>query len=437
MCLQADSIEDFPCIENLENKPELFPEKPYNFCQQELASTQRVAFETAQQIQSGPNGFSASPSLINAPGNYTLIDDLVIPANQNGIIIDADNVILELNSRSISGLMNSLNAILIINNHTNITIRNGIIRNMGGNGIFVNSRIQGLVISNIRLANNNGNGISVASGRNCIVQDCFAINNRLNGIAFFNSGTIISQTILISLALTSFNGGDGIQLNGCFNSFLFDCLSHNNNNNGFSQLVGNRIAFNRCQANNNNTHGFLSTGNNHNFVTCIASNNRLQGFLINGGQQNIRECEAKSNGNNGFQVDGNNNILIDSTSSNNTGNGFTIMGNQHSVSLCIATSNTNGFSVNNINHCILNNEAKTNSSNGIVLQANTSQCQVRDNTTIANLNGLANNSTALVTNKIYSNFSSDNTNMNFIGVPNTFTSPTALSAINFTANIEN
>jgi len=340
------------------------------------------------------------PVIITQSGQYCVVENLSIPANVNGIIIEADNVILDLNGYCITGATNSFNGILVrratgdTSIRTNITIQNGAIKTMGINGIFFNTPTQGVLLDNIKILNSRSNGISMNGIQQLIMKNIISSRNNLNGILINQSGTAISNNCIINNCLSTFNGTDGLQLSNCQNFSLTNILCFNNRVEGFDAIGGSKLSFANCQAYNNgqgstSSVGFFSSGNNNNYEQCIANNNTKIGFQFTGNGNNLTNCQAKSNGINGFQVAGS-------------------------------------------NHCILNNEAKTNATTGFLLATNSSQCQVRSNTAIANGTGFLNQSSTI--NRIYSNFASDNTT-NYMGVPNVSTSPGVLTPINFTANI--
>jgi Right handed beta helix region len=335
------------------------------------------------------------PATISQPGTYCVVDDLTIPSFQNGIIINANNVILDLNNHIIQGQTNSLSAIVVSNNNKNITIQNGTIQTMGGHGILINAGTSLIVLSNLTILNNRLNGILLSGAISGVIINCLTSFNGNDGILLGQIGQALSinQNFAIQNCVSSYNTQNGFEMTSCVNFAITDCLALNNGAYGFRQENGNRIRFNGCEAQNNHTVGFFSSGKSHSFNECLANNNGTIGFQISGNQQTIENCQAKIN--------------------------------------------KTGFEINGSNHVLFNCIAQNNSSTGISLLSGSAQCQIRDNTTIANSTGLQNNTTTV--NQIYSNFSSANTTANFLGVPaaNIATSPTAATAINFTANIEN
>lgn len=333
--------------------------------------------------------FSTIPQTISTSGYYCLVNDVTVGAAQTAITINVDNVILDLNGNSIIGNFVGPFAITV-NSKSNIIIRNGAIRTMTGNAILVNAGTSRLIIEDIICINNN-NAITIQGVTNCLIQNCSLFLTNFNGLSI-SSGTIPTQNLIIRNCVSNNNQNNGFLLSSCSNAELYNLTANNNRGSGFNQVNGNNINFTRCTANTNQAHGFTIAGNSNNTT--------------------LTACTAKSNNNIGFQL----------------------AGNQHTITECESVSNGSGVQVSGKNHCIFNSIAKNNTATGFLLNADCTQCQMRNNSALANNIGIQNNGTF---NRIYANFSSDNVTANFVGVPNTFVSPTAISAINSTANIDN
>jgi len=102
------------------------------------------------------------PFTISQCGSYVLTSPLTGTAGQNGIIIDADNVTLDLNGFCLTGGPGTLDAIFVNGPRRRTTIRNGSITGWDGSGINAsgagNSRFEDLSIGA-----NNGDGVRVGS----------------------------------------------------------------------------------------------------------------------------------------------------------------------------------------------------------------------------------------------------------------------------------
>ena len=123
--------------------------------------------KTLQQVEprtpiSQPVSF---PIQINAPGSYYFTENITGVISQHGIVINADNVTLDLNGFTLSGLSVGLAGITDNSTRrTNITIRNGTVR-AWGSGVYTplstRSRYEDLTVTD-----NTNFGMSIGSGSN-------------------------------------------------------------------------------------------------------------------------------------------------------------------------------------------------------------------------------------------------------------------------------
>ncbi len=418
---------------------------------QELAQTStnitRIDCDLSQQIiQSANIGttpfLTASPPFrITVPGQYCVTTEITVPANTNGIVIESNNIIIDLQDRGISGQTGSGIGILVNGvNRSNITIINGAIFNMGGNGIQMNNGGEQIIFENLRLCRNNI-GISAFGLRNFLIRDCLISFNRNTGLVLNQFGVILNQNGLIQNVLSSFNQVNGI-LSSASSNVRFQTIDTSNNAGvGINELNGNRLSFESIQSNNNVQHGIFSNGLGNSFINCITNSNSGVGMWLNGNRITLKDCQSKANNLDGYRITGNNCDITNATSMNNLQIGFNISGNRQAYEECNANENNIGFRIANSSHCILTSLAKGNSTFGFLMLPSSTQCQIRSNTAVANGTvGFQNNTTTV--NRIYSNFGSDNPPLpavaaNFVGVPNVVVSPSAVAAINFTANISN
>lgn len=74
---------------------------------------------------------SGEPIVIRRSGDYTLRRDLVARSEAPLIVIAADNVALDLDGHSLSGLGNKLGEGIVIDGRSNVNIRNGFLRRFG------------------------------------------------------------------------------------------------------------------------------------------------------------------------------------------------------------------------------------------------------------------------------------------------------------------
>ena len=187
------------------------------------------------------------PYKITQPGSYKLSGNLTVPANTDGIDINASHVTIDLNGFSIIGPQTCTgeptapvtsctgsgfaSGIVSIGN-TAITIRNGSVTGMAGYGLLISAF--GSLIEEVHASQN---GIGIHGGRT-IVRRCTAASNLHNGME-------VQGVVENSIATN--NGGDGIDLTDATatgNASFF-------NANGISatqSTVANNMSFLNAQA---------------------------------------------------------------------------------------------------------------------------------------------------------------------------------------------
>lgn len=129
--------------------------------------------------------------LIDLSGAYGVGQHIVVtPSGNDSIIkIDANDVVLDLENYIIeqSGGSGTLNGIEIASGRSNITILNGIIRNVSGSGIFINQNCSNITVDNIQILGA-AIGFNLSSSANNPIIDCNFLNTFINNVtnqAFF------------------------------------------------------------------------------------------------------------------------------------------------------------------------------------------------------------------------------------------------------------
>lgn len=140
---------------------------------------------------------SSLPFEIDQPGSYYLIQDL---SGVKGITVNTDNVQIDLKGFALEGQPGSGDGILMAENLTGISIKNGEIRSWGKNGINARSISESL-IRDVRLLDNTENGVFVGSQNE--VSGVDASYNRKGGIIAGDNTRVYSST-------ASHNGTVGI-----------------------------------------------------------------------------------------------------------------------------------------------------------------------------------------------------------------------------------
>lgn len=186
------------------------------------------------------------PTTISVSGSYYLAQKLTGVSGQNGIVIAADGVSVDLNGFSLVGVTGSLNGILSAGAHWNIRISNGAISNWSSCGADISSTSNSIV-SELRVSSNGHHGIiggysariadscaegnkavGISSGDSAIVSRCVANYNGTNGIA-------VGWTALVEDCVASYNGSTdtnaGIYVGG-LNACVRNCLCSSNPSNG-------------------------------------------------------------------------------------------------------------------------------------------------------------------------------------------------------------
>jgi hypothetical protein len=103
-----------------------------------LSLSSASAFETAQGVTATP--ITALPFTITAPGNYYLPADLTATAPGAAITVNADQVVLDLNGRTLKATGAAASPLVGIGvavlNHEDVTIQNGDIDKFGYIGVL-------------------------------------------------------------------------------------------------------------------------------------------------------------------------------------------------------------------------------------------------------------------------------------------------------------
>ena len=137
------------------------------------------AFETAQSVTATP--ITSVPFTITAPGNYYLPDDLTSTSPGVAILINANEVVLDLNGRSLIAKGAPANANVGIGiavlNHEDVIIQNGDIDKFGAYGILIDAtdkKKEHNQKNDVRRVNFNSDqiGVLIVSGSIDVVENC-------------------------------------------------------------------------------------------------------------------------------------------------------------------------------------------------------------------------------------------------------------------------
>jgi hypothetical protein len=154
------------------------------------------------------------PYHINQPGSYKLSGNLMVPADTEGININADNVTLDLNGFSIIGperctgkpvtsCSGSPNYGIGVNGRADyITVKNGSVVGMKNGGVFLFG--VGQLVEEVHVSQSAIDGITVVRG---IVRRCTSDSNGNNGISIGNAD---DGGGVVEASNADFNGNTGI-----------------------------------------------------------------------------------------------------------------------------------------------------------------------------------------------------------------------------------
>jgi parallel beta-helix repeat protein len=202
--------------------------------------------------------------IISQPGSYYLTMN-VVPLRlfggnaKNGIEITANNVSLDLNGFTLSGMAGN-NGIYIPNAQTNLTVRNGTISSWGGDGVHSSSSVSlNLVFERLNVS---ASGFGITSYGAAVVRDCNSGNNLNNGINCGSGGVVSGST-------ANNNGGSGIEMDG--GGTVVGCTVQNNVGDGIVVTPG---TVSGCLVQNNKYCGIEVDAAGSTVIgnTCISNN---------------------------------------------------------------------------------------------------------------------------------------------------------------------
>jgi parallel beta-helix repeat protein len=299
---------------------------PMTQAQQIQVTRQQVQAATAQQqIAAGDprTPIHSIPFTITECGSYYLTGCRSGVSGQNGITVDASNVVLDLNGFTLSGVPGSLDGIHVNTGRKNVKTCNGSVKEWGGDGIEWGGG-RGVILE-LDCSGNGGDGVKGdANAKNVRVDRC-----RMSG-----------------------NGGNGFWWSGR-NSWVFMTEVESNTLNGFELTpLTSGVTLERCRAASPTLPAFKASGLDNLMLTCEAFVNtqpgtmRLTSWSGIGGQ--VKDCrmsgaqgdglhvepgssDTRIEGNNvtncggtGVRVEGTNNVVIKNTASNN-GTNYNVM----------------------------------------------------------------------------------------------------------------
>lgn len=259
------------------------------------------------------------PYTISQPGSYVLTSNLTGVAGQDGIIISANDVTLDLNGFSLIGVPGSSAGVSA--SGSGIAVINGTIRGWSGNGIngwsAHNARLKSLSIMSCAIGAIVGEGSSVS---HCVFR-----SNQSHGLLARNASSIHASTATL------------------------------NGNNGFDLDLGSVLTNSTAQQNAG--YGIRANGDNV-VMNCTSRDNTLDG--IRADDSIIMNSSFRTNGDDGVDVDGRS-IVRNCVSAGNSGAGIEASGSARIESNSIMFNV--GFGVDGVNFggLVVKNYARGNS----------------------------------------------------------------------------
>ena len=218
---------------------------------------------TLQQIEPR-TPIDSLPFTISEPGSYYLAYGVSATEPTNsGIWITVSDVVLDLNNFTLAGGPGSSTHGIEVAPGANVAIRNGTIRNWGGNGIEA-PEVANLVVENVVLKNNAGHGLHFSSGELDGVE-----SHDNGGAGLFSTKPVPGVGIVVkrnpgSGARLNRNGGGGFVLAGDFD-VEFSGVIHGNTGHGIAWAPatptdGLRLKLEDCDSSHNTGDGLHLAG---------------------------------------------------------------------------------------------------------------------------------------------------------------------------------
>ena len=160
------------------------------------------------------NDFNITGQIITVPGTYIIEQDITSIVGGFAITIESNDVILDLGGQTING--GDISGGIVVNNVSNVTIRNGNITNTADNSIQINN-CSGTVINNINtdgITTINTNSIEINNSTSTVIENT-NVNNNSGG-----SGYSISNS-----SDTTIQNSSGCGSSSSSSSFPFGIIS--------------------------------------------------------------------------------------------------------------------------------------------------------------------------------------------------------------------
>ncbi len=400
---------------------------------------------------------------ITAPGKYCLGESVDAGGNDIGITINANEVLLDLDGKKLSG--SDVNNITILGDHSDIRIQNGILANAGVNDISSVGTTMNVEIHNVDFVSS-PTGLSISNAQNITVDKCTFRKHTDCAIGFEDS-----TAVTLSNSKVNFNTIDTnvfVAMIGRCSCVTFDHVDFCHNQNAANDLdiiqidASDTCLLTHCRMDNNEApEGILRALNISNnskdiMVSACSVNNNLSGnttdIVLCDSCQKVAFDSCTVNNNvadtgdlSAVSIESSDNCCVlnclikGNTSSDAQCNGLVFYNSDSATAKNnIITANTGGstdpcaavgiYVIGNSSGATLwNNIVKYNTADtscGIFLADTTSNIEVLGNSVVGHDTGIEDDSGT--DNHIYNNIAHNNTTANYSGVELTI-KPTDMS----------
>ena len=277
----------------------------------------------------------------------------LVANGMNGITVAASDVTIDLNGFELVGFVNSGARIFLNSGVTNVTIRNGTIRNWTGNGIDGrgNARVR---VENVRVVNNGGSGIIVdVDGKvlNCVAQGSVGVGIKALDNCLIESCQVIS---------TSGSPGTGILVGDSVN--VARCITRSNAGPGIS--TGNNAVISNCNAQANVGFGIKAT-DNCTITDCAVLSTSGAGApgIATGDTGLVSGCTSRLNTGDNIRLGANSMAANCAASGSTAGHGINAASGGSLIAQCIANFNNqhgiNAFQRTRVSDCTANGNSQS------------------------------------------------------------------------------
>lgn len=278
-------------------------------------------------------GDAGSLYRIEQPGSYYLTGNVQAVAEKHGIVIAASGVTIDLNGFELLGFV-GMTAVDGITTDTtglsNLTVRNGSIRDWRGDGIDFDTNFSwGCTVEDVHSSDHDGRGIAVDLGS--IVSSCTVYNTVKTGIQC-DLGSAVSGCTVFSCDDDGIVTGKGCRVTDCVVSV----------GDAWAIVTGSACIVSGCVSNNNELGGIWVQGK------CVVRDNKVghnevvgsgTGILASGAGNRI-EGNACDSGDTGIEVDGDENIIVRNSCYRNGVNWVIAANNYHGPIIDRTTATT-------------------------------------------------------------------------------------------------